>query len=724
MKKTCLVMVLLIFSLFLGACGGRKDAWIPWRGIQAGMEDLSSVTERVEYYDINATSEPIFQWGKETEGSPVAYKSNSLVGMQFYRGEPVQFWAVLAVRGELAVRDIWLYRQDGSRELLIKDISTSSPCQAYMDSKGNLYLWQKSGLSIDPEGGTATTDPSMRKYDPSGELLFEQKYEYGYDIEEMRQTEDGSLYLIVREREADSRRLAKLDPATGLITEPEMEQLADNELSSLGLGICGNNPAVCRFQASGNEIVEINAKKGTETCFLSFQGTTYMTPEGFGLHGFRILEDGSVELLWASSNGSESLRETLRMEKVERTPLILRGVNVGKWLLAQINAFNQSSGEYHIIVEDCGEGNDREDFARLTSVQMASGKGPDILYGSLMEEYISGLAEKGLLENLQPYMEESGIREEDYFPYVFSAWRDGDRIYSVSPASPNLSSYCMDSTVLGGMQEPGVSELVDALLAWPGRQDGQGDAVFMQGYDSQKLLRFLLKGTDTLWGMVDWEKGSCDFGGELFARILETAKRYGDSKDRGESGYIAGYRLLINIYTFDDKAEREGKGRVICGPLFDDGCHAAVTSDCVMAVNANSSRKEGAWEFLSFLLGDEAQSVGSMPASRKAYEAWVEKEKEQFANGRVSDVTYANRLADGRLEVTDHVIYTEADVTDEIVEEYTRMLEDARPYPLRTVPILDIIGEEAAAYFNGSKTAAEVAGLVANRVQTYLDEGR
>ena len=51
-------------------------------------------------------------------------------------------------------------------------------------------------------------------------------------------------------------------------------------------------------------------------------------------------------------------------------------------------------------------------------------------------------------------------------------------------------------------------------------------------------------------------------------------------------------------------------------------------------------------------------------------------------------------------------------------------LEDARPYPLRTAPILDIISEEAADYFNGSKSAAEVARLVANRVQTYLDEGR
>ena len=175
----------------------------------------------------------------------------------------------------------------------------------------------------------------------------------------------------------------------------------------------------------------------------------------------------------------------------------------------------------------------------------------------------------------------------------------------------------------------------------------------------------------------------------------------------------------------NNRAEWEKDGKVICGALFDDGCHVADTSSSALAVNTNSTNKEGVWEFISFLLGDEAQSASKViPASRKAFDVWVEEQKERFADGKEIHVTYTNRLPDGSSRFKGTIVYTEADITEEIIEEYVETLEDAHPYPIRTAPILDIISEEAADYFNGSKSAAEVARLVANRVQTYLDEGR
>ena len=68
------------------------------------------------------------------------------------------------------------------------------------------------------------------------------------------------------------------------------------------------------------------------------------------------------------------------------------------------------------------------------------------------------------------------------------------------------------------------------------------------------------------------------------------------------------------------------------------------------------------------------------------------------------------------------VTYTEEDLTEEKIEEYRRTLEEARSCPVRTAPILDIILEESADYFNGSKSAEEVSEIVTNRVQLYLRE--
>ena len=58
-------------------------------------------------------------------------------------------------------------------------------------------------------------------------------------------------------------------------------------------------------------------------------------------------------------------------------------------------------------------------------------------------------------------------------------------------------------------------------------------------------------------------------------------------------------------------------------------------------------------------------------------------------------------------------------------QEYCLMIdamENARMLPVRTEPLLDIICEEAAYYFDGSKSVEETAKVTRNRVQLYLDE--
>ena len=732
MKKIHQMTALLLSCILLAACGGQKGSdESAWQGIRAGMEDLSVITDRTEYYDIVAEQEAVFQWDQEQKNSPLAVKSNYFSGMQLYQGEPVQLWCVRVIRGEFMFWDLYLYKPDGSRELLISGISTQSPCHGYLDQEGNIYLWNNSSTRTYSDGEIEIYGTYLKKYDPSGKLLFEKEFDYGYDIQEIRQTADGRGYLFTSGKGLEgqeSRRLAELDPATGNVTELEAVSLS-SEVSRPHLGIWGEKLVTFKFQPLiGDEIAALSVEDGSEDCILSFQGTSYVTPTGFILQDFQILEDESVEILWASSDGSRSLRERLRMEKVEKTPIVLRGMNVTGWLASQVSSFNRQSGQYHVIIEDCGQGNDVEDFARLTSVQIASGKGPDIIEGGLMKDYMSGLMEKGLLEDLRPYMEGSGIREEDYFPFVFSTWRGGDRIYGISPSSPVLAGFCMDRAVLGGTGEPDIGALVDALLAGSERQAGKEDVAFLKGYDSQELLELLMKGSDTLWGMVDWEKGSCDFSGELFARILETAKSYGDDGDLGEVNYIAERRSFFDVLEFDDRAEREGNGKVICGVIFDDGCHVAVSPYySVLTVNVNSRYKEGAWEFISFLLGEEAQSArgksSGVPVNRQAVNVWLEMQREKVAGGKEIYKMLMRKSTDGSATVTGTVVYTEADITEEIVAEYVETLEDARPYPIRTDPILDIISEEAADYFNGSKSAAEVGKVVTNRVQTYLDEG-
>lgn len=63
-------------------------------------------------------------------------------------------------------------------------------------------------------------------------------------------------------------------------------------------------------------------------------------------------------------------------------------------------------------------------------------------------------------------------------------------------------------------------------------------------------------------------------------------------------------------------------------------------------------------------------------------------------------------------------------MTQERIKEYLEVLEGIRALPARNTPLLDIICEEAAHYFNGNKSAEDTAKVIENRVQLYLDEGR
>lgn len=64
------------------------------------------------------------------------------------------------------------------------------------------------------------------------------------------------------------------------------------------------------------------------------------------------------------------------------------------------------------------------------------------------------------------------------------------------------------------------------------------------------------------------------------------------------------------------------------------------------------------------------------------------------------------------------------EVSEERQAEYRQMIEEARPLPVRTKFILEVILIEAQDYFDGYKSTNEVINLINNRVQLYLDENR
>ncbi len=349
-----------------------------------------------------------------------------------------------------------------------------------------------------------------------------------------------------------------------------------------------------------------------------------------------------------------------------------------------------------------------------TNLKLASGKGADIIGGDAVDDVYS-LLEKGVFEDLTPYMASSGILEEDFFPAAFSAWKYGGKICGVNYRM-DIQGMCMDKAIVGEEEIASVEDLVNCLLAYDGK------AVLWGYTDATWVLRGLLENSESLCGMVDLESGTCDFSGELFGKLLETAKRYGYEDSRKDWESLAENRLYYSFYCFNDNQYLEQQGKVSTGYLFDDGGHTRIKND-VLAVNGSSPNKEGAWEFIRFMLGEEVQSSfaagengrgalysGNFPVSRSIFNKLCESCLENF--NKDNKLLYSDN---GR-----EIMINE--LTGERKKELRTALEEARSAPLRTEPLLQIILEEAEAYFSGAKSIDEVRDIVENRVGLYLKE--
>lgn len=698
MKKILYVLSVFLWCSCFAGCGEQDNT-------------KQKNTQQGEYMDVQADSDTIF-----------GQNNYYVAGTQFYQGEPVQIIINVSDRRADMV-NICLCKEDGSTIVLLEDMPRDySYGNLFLDTDGNLYHWSIGANSI-------------KKLDASGKVLYSTSLtDIGgaSHIVDMCSLAGGRVLITYMEGDIFSHyTLAEIDQATGKISK-----INTVKLDGLGHVAAGEDGLL---YMDGKGVYVIDMENGSKTSVISFVGTSYQLQDEKKIKDFCVLEDGSVKILRYERDSNTGVdtytSEVLQAEAkaTEKVVLTMRccyfsGVDYGVngWLKNQIALFNQQSDSFMVVLDECQEGVEKEDFSRQTSIEIAAGKGPDLIYGDVLGEYVYGAIQKGALVDFVPYMDASGIKEEDYFPAAFDCWKENGGIYSVT-LTVFLESYRIRQEVVGGYNVPDVETLVDALLAW------QEDAVLLKRFSAQDVLEYLLQGSEDIWGMVDWEGGTCDFSGEFFAKILETAKRYGYDERKNYPEVMES--RAVDVMGFDTAADREAEGMAGAGVMFDDGYHALLLNSLpgyswnMLAVNANSAHIEGAWEFIRFLLDEKAQVqlqpddghiYTANPVNRKAFEVCTEK--------RVADYTlrkmdgYAYFSWDGQGDPVQKYPRSYKDLTEEKLAEYRKFVESARSLPIRTVPILDIIYEEAEYYFNGTKGIEEVSAIIRNRVQLYMDE--
>lgn len=153
-----------------------------------------------------------------------------------------------------------------------------------------------------------------------------------------------------------------------------------------------------------------------------------------------------------------------------------------------------------------------------------------------------------------------------------------------------------------------------------------------------------------------------------------------------------------------------------------------------VCITANSDAKEGAWEFLEYLLTWEVpEGLWSEFSSRKDvlmkmvedeltpdyWEYWTDEnlESHEYADGELHPIWKGGWVIDGE----DVFYYT---MTEEQVAQMLDLIEHTS-FSLRNSieqEILNVIQEEMPYYLTGAKSLKEVTGTIQNRVKLMLSE--
>lgn len=369
------------------------------------------------------------------------------------------------------------------------------------------------------------------------------------------------------------------------------------------------------------------------------------------------------------------------------------------YIQRRASTFTSETGSISVVLEKVEE-TYQEDYRNRIFAELTAGRGPEIMW--LSREDMVLLAEKGVLCDLSDMIPED-IKEK------------------MIPAALEIGM--VDGKLVGFTPLVEFDTLITADKTWAENSWSISD--LMKLAESKEDLEALASGWNSimdpatllLWvfltdmedsPFLDLEQGVSHFDSREFIQLLELCEKFGRhgeaSTDKDEcilmlrQGKIAASRV-----TFYDPI-----GFAAIMTDYGGDCHVAgfptnsgsgnymrPYSFGYLAVNANAEHKEEIAEFFAYLLDYDYQ-FNTMGCSVRL------------------DVI---RNFDNKYSHS----YTKPD-GGSWLNEFLDFLENCEPEPVTPEQIINIVREEALAYFNGDKSAEDAANIIHNRVQLYLDE--
>ena len=459
------------------------------------------------------------------------------------------------------------------------------------------------------------------------------------------------------------------------------------------------------------------------------------------------LEDGRILAVindWETNDNSVALLTRTKSSEIAPRENIVVGVLYGAYdLQAAAVKFNKSNDKYRIsfrtyLDTDNWTENSLSEALMSLNNDITSNNCPDIL--DLSGVNIQQYAAKGVFEDLTPYLEKSSsLNKEDFIEHVMDAYTYDGALVSI-PVRFRLQ------TVMGRASELGDKEgwTIDELIAYA---DSHPDAQLFDYSEKKYILQMCMAFNEKAF--IDWNTGECRFDTPEFKSLLEFVNRFPDEYQYEEGGASAPTRIqngeiLLDMSYIDSFNELQLYMEIFGGdltcigyPTTDGSSGTGLNAEQAYAITTKSGNKDGAWEFIESLLIPEEESdddnrrsnYGGFPNNKKQLQALAEKAVEikyvTDENGEVMKDENGEPVIEGvgmGIGYEDGWSYDYRTPTQEEVDIVLGLIEKSRPITESNDTMLNIILEEADAYFKGQKSVDDVANIIQSRINIYVSE--
>lgn len=715
--------------------------------------------------------------GSDVQSTPVKFRdydpANSWSNIQTLLADDAgTLYAVECFSSSSGDGEDWVYSEQFFIHRLTADYTIESsieleiPEGVWPDTYAS--IWAGDGFLIPVDGKIlhVTLDGKSRTIDALNG-------DNGY-INRMYRNADGSILLYYYGGENWTAHFAPLDLVTGKLGE-EIPMPAGMDNGNL---ISDANGKLYNYDMTGIYAIDFEAGTTELLCSWLDSDIDYNT-----ITDLQPQTDGSFLAVSRGDNWDKLILSKLTYVDPatlpEKTVLTLACTYSWEMQRAAL-AFNRASDTVRITLKDYSKYNTEENEWTGAVTQMNSdiitGNIPDLLLVDSTLPFQNYVA-KGLFTDLYPLLDaDPAFSREDLVASVLKACETNGQLTSIIPTYGIMTLVGPAATV---GEKPGWTW--DEFFAVLDKYPNANPAMAYMDRENLLTLALIMNNRD----FIDQDTGTCHFDSDAFVSLLEYAATYPeeydyDSMTSSEKDMFANGELLLSqawlsefSYMRDYVYNMNGPVTFKGFPSSDGVSGSAISPNMQLAISEACPDKEAAWEFVRYFLSDEYQLEGDQAMwslsirndvlQKKAEDALHPEENNDYivdmmpAVGATMDIAVEDiaveeavveentadsdsaedeiltddGIADDDIaEVlpedgwTDEENYWNRPLTQAEVDQIMELINSTTTLYQYDEALMDIVLEEANAFFAGTRSAKDAAAILQNRAQTYISESR